>query len=296
MIEQEWNSEIYSECSDFQYNAALKFLETCSFKSGDSILDIGCGNGKTTHYIASQLTSGQVIGIDKSVNMIEFATAHFKRDNLDFQVTDVEQLSHAIKFDAAVSFFCIPWVINKTLAFQNIAKALKNEAPIYILAAVFEKSQAELITHLTQKIHWHKYFKNYQSPFCYLNDTNYALYAEFVGINVNSIEKLYIPHAFKNRTEFHNFYLTLVPQISYLVDESKKNKFADELLEDYFKIKGNREYSVTIEAIKFSGQKSTCSVGLNRSISRLSFFTTHVAHDEEYQPNNELRFRRLNGG
>ena len=148
---------------------------------------------------------------------------------------------------------------------------------------------------MTQKIHWHKYFKNYQSPFRYLNDTNYALYAEFVGINVSSVEKLYIPHAFKNRTEFHNFYLTLVPQISHLVDENKKIKFADELLEDYFRIRGNREYCVTIEAIKFNGQKSICSVSLNRSISRLSFFTTPETN-EENEYDNDPRFHRLKGG
>lgn len=131
-----------------------------------------------------------------------------------------------------------------------------------------------------------------------MNDTNYALYAEFVGINVSSVEKLYIPHAFKNRTEFHNFYLTLVPQISHLVDESKKIKFADELLEDYFRIKGNREYCVTIKAIKFNGQKSTCSVSLNRSISKLSFFTTLETNEEEEENeyDNDPRFHRLKGG
>jgi trans-aconitate methyltransferase len=295
MIEQEWNSEIYSECSDFQYNAALKFLETCSFKSSDSILDIGCGNGKTTHYIASQLTSGQVIGIDKSVNMIEFATAHFKRDNLDFQVTDVEQLSHAIKFDAAVSFFCIPWVINKTLAFQNIAKILKDGAHLYILAAVFGKSHAELITHLTQKPHWQKYFENYQSPFCYLNDTNYDHYAQSAGVDVNSVEKMNIPHVFKDRAEFQNFYLTLVPQISHLPGDNEKNTFAEELLEDYFKAKGNIEYSVTIEAIKFSGRKLRCPVNLSRSNSRLAFFPATEINEEIEQDNETKRLSRLNG-
>lgn len=295
MLKNNWDPIIYTQCSDFQYNAAINFLMACSFEGDASILDIGCGNGKTTHYIASQLTSGQVTGIDKSANMIEFATAHFKRDNLNFQVTDVEQLTHASKFDAVVSFFCIPWVTNKALAFQNIAKILKEEAHLYILAAIYEKSQAELITRLTQKPHWQKYFENYQSPFSYLNDTNYELYAHSAGIRVNSIEKLNIPHAFKNRAEFHNFYLTLVPQISHLCEENKKNAFADELLEDYFKVKGNKEYSVTIEAIKFSGRKLTYSVNLFRSNSRLAFFPT-LETNEENERDNELRFVRLNGG
>lgn len=295
MIEQEWDPSIYIQCSDFQYDAAIKFLEDCPFKSDDLIMDIGCGNGKTTHYIASRFTPKQVIGIDKSANMIKYATAHFKRINLDFQVSDVEQLTHTVKFDAAVSFFCIPWVINKTLAFQNIAKILKDEAHLYILAAVFEKSQAELITHLTQKPHWQKYFENYQSPFCYLNDTNYDLYAQSAGIGINSVEKLKIPHVFKSRAEFQNFYLTLVPQISHLHEENQKNEFAEELLEDYFKAKGNKEYSVTIETIKFIGRKLSCSPNLIRSNSRLVFFPTPETN-EENEHDNEPKFLRLNGG
>lgn len=86
MIKKDWDPAKYTQCSDFQYNAAIKFLETCSFKNGDSILDIGCGNGKTTHYIASQLTSGQVIGIDKSADMIKFATAHFSEITYIFRL------------------------------------------------------------------------------------------------------------------------------------------------------------------------------------------------------------------
>ncbi len=295
MIKNNWDPAIYTQCSDFQYNAAIKFLAASPFNSDDSILDIGCGSGKTTHYIASQLTSGQVAGIDKSPNMIEFATAHFKRDNLNFHVSDVEHLTYASKFDAAVSFFCIPWVTNKTLAFQNIAKVLKDKANLYILAAVFEKSQAELITSLTQKPHWRNYFEDYQSPFSYLNDTKYDHYAQSAGIGVNSVEKLSIPHAFKNRTEFHNFYLTLVPQISHLHEESKKNAFADELLEDYFKVKGDKEYSVTIEAIKFSGQKLTCSVNLIRSNSRLSFFPTAETNEENKLDNESRNLTRYKG-
>lgn len=295
MIKKDWDPAKYTQCSDFQYNAAIKFLETCSFKSAASILDIGCGNGKTTHYIASQLTSGQVIGFDKSADMIKFATAHFKRDNLNFLVIDVEQLTHTSKFDAIVSFFCIPWVTNKALAFQNIAKILKDKGDLYILAAIYEKSQAELITRLTQKPHWQKYFENYQSPFSHLNDTNYEDYARKAGIHVNSVEKLNIPHAFKNRAEFHFFYLTLVPQISYLREEHQKNAFVDELLEDYFKAKGRKEYSVTIEAIKFRGQKLTCSVNLPSSHSRLAFFPTPETN-EENEHDNEPKFLRLKEG
>ncbi|MEN9450588.1 MAG: Amsacta moorei entomopoxvirus [Pseudomonadota bacterium] len=214
---------------------------------------------------------------------------------MNFQITDVEHLTHASKFDAAVSFFCIPWVTNKALAFQNIAKVLKDEANLYILAAVFERSQAELITSLTQKPHWKKYFKNYQSPFTYLNDTKYDHYAQSAGIGVSSVEKLSIPHAFKNRAEFHNFYLTLVPQISHLHEESKKNAFADELLEDYFKVKGNKECSVTIEAIKFSGQKLATSLHLIRSNSRLAFFPTAETNEENKLDNESRNLTRYKG-
>jgi trans-aconitate methyltransferase len=295
MFKQKWNPAVYTQCSNFQYNAAIKFLTTCDFNSNASILDIGCGNGKTTYYIASQITSGEVLGIDKSEEMIEFAKDHFKLKNLDFHTNDILSFKHESKFDAAVSFFCIPWVTDKALAFKNIAKVLKDEAKIFILAAVYEKSQAELITNLTQKQHWKKYFEDYSSPFIYLNDTKYDSYAKAAGIEINLMEKIAVPHTFKTREEFHKFYLTLVPHITHLKDENMKNAFADELLEDYFNAKGNEECCVTIEAIKFIGKKFSVLENLASTSHSLAFFKPTTTNIEDESNDEKIHPKRYMG-
>ncbi|WP_342219414.1 class I SAM-dependent methyltransferase [Rickettsiella endosymbiont of Miltochrista miniata] len=294
MFKQKWNPIVYTQCSDFQYHAAIHFLTTCGLNSNESILDIGCGNGKTTYYLASQITSGKVMGIDKSADMIEFANEHFKLKNLDFRINDVLSFKHESKFEAAVSFFCMPWITDKALAFKNIATALKDEAKIFILAAVYEKIQAELITNLTQKPHWIQFFENYLSPFIYLNDTKYDSYAKAAGIEIDLMEKISIPHTFKTREEFHKFYLTLVPHITHLKQEDLKNAFADELLEDYFKAKGNKECNVTIEAIKFSGKKLAVSENLTPS-QRLAFFKPPTTNMEDECNDEKMRAKRYMG-
>jgi SAM-dependent methyltransferase len=51
----------------------------------NSILDVGCGEGSTTQFIANKLPNALVRGIDFSETGIELATSHWKLNNLEFK-------------------------------------------------------------------------------------------------------------------------------------------------------------------------------------------------------------------
>lgn len=53
-------------------------------KSTKSILDLGCGEGTTTFYIAKKFPTIQVVGSDPSKSGIEFAKKYYKLENLSF--------------------------------------------------------------------------------------------------------------------------------------------------------------------------------------------------------------------
>jgi 2-polyprenyl-3-methyl-5-hydroxy-6-metoxy-1,4-benzoquinol methylase/acyl carrier protein len=75
-------------------------------KAGDVVLDIGCGYGLISKYIAEQ-TGAKVVGIDLSPSAIEYAnTLAAKDDRLQFQVMDLRKLefprdtfSHVVSID-----------------------------------------------------------------------------------------------------------------------------------------------------------------------------------------------------
>ena len=64
---------------------------------GDSVLDLGCGNGFLTHDIAAKARS--VTAVDLNKDNIEFARRNFSRDNIKYICADATQFSADEKFD-----------------------------------------------------------------------------------------------------------------------------------------------------------------------------------------------------
>src|SRR4051794_13440073 len=106
-----------------------RMLEAATLKSGESVLDIGCGTGYTTiaawHAVQP---GGTVTGLDISPPMIDRARARATAAAVpvDFFVTDV-QTHHFPRnaADVAISRFGVGHFANTVAGFANIATALR---------------------------------------------------------------------------------------------------------------------------------------------------------------------------
>ncbi|AAG02710.1 putative SAM-dependent methyltransferase [Betaentomopoxvirus amoorei] len=249
-----WDTN-YVNISNFQYDSSISFISKININKNDSIIDIGCGHGKITHYL-SNITDNTVLGIDKSYDLINYAKNNYIKNNLKFKTLDIttDNITNIInkKYDIILSFFCIPWIKNKNIVFSNIAKISNHNAHIYIMGALMEKTHVMLINELIKKPYWKQYYINFESPFDYLNDINYEYYANNSGIFtiIKNISNIY--YTFNNRKELHDFNLAILPHLKVLNKEDK-TKFVDELLDDYFKYIGREEYNIKFNVIKFIG-------------------------------------------
>ena len=113
-----WNGQDYENNSAPQYESACAIIERDVkplLKGSESILDVGCGTGRTTQKLASMIPAGSIKGIDLSKNMIDYANQ--KKDsyctNLSFEVADVTELQEENKYDVVTSFLCLHWLKNE---------------------------------------------------------------------------------------------------------------------------------------------------------------------------------------
>ena len=67
-LKMEYNAWAYDELSKPQIEAGCKFINELNLSVGNKVLDMGCGTGNITKYVADIVGSdGQVVGIDPDV-------------------------------------------------------------------------------------------------------------------------------------------------------------------------------------------------------------------------------------
>lgn len=114
------------------------FLERRPIAAGDSVLDIGCGTGKSTREAARLAAQGRVLGVDLSSRMLEYARRRSEEQgltNVRFEQTDAQV--HPFEeagFDVAISSFGAMFFADPLAAFANIGRALKPGGRLAVLA------------------------------------------------------------------------------------------------------------------------------------------------------------------
>ena len=105
--EQSWNASDYNDYATAQYEIALKALKSLTFKGDESVLDIGCGDGAISYFIAKNYTpNGKVLGIDLSTDMINLAKKSYKNENLKYKNVSAIDIALSNKIDLVTSFYC----------------------------------------------------------------------------------------------------------------------------------------------------------------------------------------------
>jgi ubiquinone/menaquinone biosynthesis C-methylase UbiE len=115
---------------------ATNLIEAADPRPGEHILDLGCGTGIVARQIASRVgTSGKVIGIDVSPNMLAVAKMAADREELtiEWREGNAEQLPFpASSFDLVVCQFALMFVINKAVALAEMRRVVTEDGRVVI--------------------------------------------------------------------------------------------------------------------------------------------------------------------
>ncbi len=160
------DAEHYRNNSSIQYTLAHESLSKIRFKGTETILDVGCGDGRMTAELSKCVPQGKVIGIDPSSSMIDWASHSFPKTeypNLDFKKLAAENLEYASSFDIALIMNALHWIRDPLAALCNVAAALKPGGMLYILTYPKESPYWQFLEATVQEAEWAAYRK--QSAF-----------------------------------------------------------------------------------------------------------------------------------
>jgi len=119
-------AETYDRLSDSQLDGGKRLLDRLGVDAGDRVLDIGCGTGRLTRFIAERVgPSGKVAGIDPLPERITIARAN--GPGIAFEVGQAEDLAAFTdeSFDVVCMSAVFHWVTDKPKALAQIRRVLR---------------------------------------------------------------------------------------------------------------------------------------------------------------------------
>jgi len=154
-----------------RYKLAAKYVED------KKVLDIACGAGYGSFFLASEGKVKSVVGGDVDKNAIRYASHRFKHDLASFQYVDAQNISLNEKFDVVISFETIEHLPNYKAFLENINPVLADDG-IFIVSTPI--SNEDVNNHPSNPFHIREWgfqsFQNVISKYFIVEDIFIQLY------------------------------------------------------------------------------------------------------------------------
>ena len=116
---QAWNPETYRRHAGFVAELGRPAVELLAPRSGERVLDLGCGDGRLTEALVA--AGCLVVGVDASAPQVAAARAR----GLDARVMDGEALGFRGEFDAVFSNAALHWMKQPRRVLEGVWRALR---------------------------------------------------------------------------------------------------------------------------------------------------------------------------
>lgn len=129
-LAERWDRE--RPTSEDMVGRLRQHADLLALRPGDSLLEVGCGTGKTTSYLAARVAPARVTAIDFAPKMI--AKAKTKGIDADFQCRDAcdHDLGKSL-FDVVLCFHSFPHFRDQPQALRNFHRALKPAGRLIVM-------------------------------------------------------------------------------------------------------------------------------------------------------------------
>lgn len=252
----DWNAEEYAKHSSAQQIWARELIAKLQLRGSESLLDIGCGDGKVTAEIAAQLPEGDVLGVDSSPDMIALAKKHFPQNrypNLSFELADASHLFFKEQFDIVFSNAALHWIKDHKPVISGIQKSLKAEGRIFLQMG--GKGNAETITSLLDIIvhekEWCPFFADFTFPYGFYKPEEYIQWLQEAKLHPKKVELIPKDMSYENKDGLAGWLRTTWIPYTDCVPVHLREKFISRVVDKYIeKSPSDNEGRVHIDMIR----------------------------------------------
>lgn len=238
MLKNHWNPEDYAKNSDGQLKWAQELRQNLNLQGNESVLDVGCGDGKITANFATTLPKGRVMGIDSSPEMIAYAQSTYTVNqyaNLSFACIDARCLNFDCEFDLCFSNAALHWFDDHQAFLKGASRSLRPGGRLVIscggqgnAADVFQVF-SEFISNET----WKGYFYDFKKPYFFYGEQEYALWLEKAGFNVERLELVLKDMTHRGKEGLEGWIRTTWMPLTHYIPENERGNFITDFVSAY---------------------------------------------------------------
>jgi len=219
-MSQAWNANQYVNHASFVAEHGSPVLDLLTPKSGDRILDLGCGDGALTQDIAK---SGAIVhGVDSSQSMIKTA----KQRGLSAEVMSGDNLIFNNQFDAVFSNAALHWMTNIDSVLHGVAKSLKSNGR-FVGEFGGQGNVATLVNAMNRVFKHHSEFGEFNNPWYFPSIEDYQQKLQNNGFHVHYIELIPRPTPLDSGVE--EWLKIFSNGITNNLNQEQKSKFLNEV-------------------------------------------------------------------
>jgi trans-aconitate 2-methyltransferase len=233
-----WDAADYARSSAGQQEWARELISKLHLNGSERLLDIGSGDGKVSAELASGLTTGSVLGVDNSPEMISLAETRFppmKYPNLRFRLADAVALPFRNEFDIVFSNATLHWVQDHAPVLKGIAASLKPGGRTLLQMGGHGNAAAVVVAmdKVRAKPEWSDRFDGFQFPYGFHAADEYRVWLADAGLTPVRVELLPKDMVHADRPAFEGWLRTTWIPYTQRVDEDRREAFLRQVADQY---------------------------------------------------------------
>jgi 2-isopropylmalate synthase len=180
MEKQTWRANEYNTHASFVSTLALPVVGLLDPRAGETILDLGCGDG--TLAVEIEKSGAHVVGVDSSPSMVAAA----RSKGVEAYVINGARLPFNEMFNAVFTNAALHWMLEADDVVAGVAKALKTGGRFVGEFGGYGNIN-HLVTAMEAEFKKHPEFGEFKNPWFFPREAQYQKILESHGFDVESI-------------------------------------------------------------------------------------------------------------
>jgi trans-aconitate 2-methyltransferase len=254
----DWNPEQYLKFKNERTQPSIDLVSRIRIEKAESIIDIGCGPGNSTQILHQRWPSAEIVGIDRSEEMIKKAREDYPQQK--WFIADAASFQSDVLYDIVFSNAVLQWISHHEVLIPNLFRMVRNKGALAVQVPANNGSPLhKALLSVSRNDHWHRYTEGCEKLLHYQSSEYYYNLLTPLTSEIELWETTYY-HVLPSHRGLIEWYKStgMRPFLDRLPDEANKKKFEKEVLEkckDNYKIQNNGKILYPFNRIFFIAYK-----------------------------------------